>query len=54
MKPSIRIANLKRKIRQMEEDWPFFVQRIADYTPAQKESMLALRKTSLDECARSF
>lgn len=48
MKKNIHIAYLRRKIRQVEEDWPFFLQRIADFTPEQKRLAIKLVKSALE------
>jgi hypothetical protein len=45
MKMSIQIAALRRRIKRLEEDWPLFLQRIADYTPEGRQ--LAIRTYEL-------
>jgi hypothetical protein len=45
MKMSIQIAALRRRIKRLEEDWPLFLQRIADYTPRRER--LAIRTYEL-------
>jgi hypothetical protein len=49
MKKSIHIAYLRRKIRQVEEDWPLFLERIADYAPEQKQLAIHTFQSALDK-----
>jgi hypothetical protein len=49
MKTSIHIAYLRRKIRQLEADWPLFLRRIADYTPEQKQLATTTFQSAMDD-----
>jgi hypothetical protein len=49
MKKRIEIAAARRKIKRMEDDWPLFLARIAQYTPEEKQVATKAFETALAE-----